>query len=48
MQNKLLVCRWNPSVLFSMEVKLMAYKNLNKWTANGGECIEEFYLDESE
>lgn len=45
MQNKLLVYRWNPTVIFSMEIKLMAYKNLSKWTGNGGECTEEFSLN---
>lgn len=45
-KNKLLVCRWNPTVTFSMEIKLMVYKNLHKWTGNDGKCIEEFSLDE--
>lgn len=24
----------------------MAYNNVSRWTGNGGECIEEFSLDE--
>ena len=29
-----------------MKIKLMGYKNLIKCAGNGGECIEEFSLNE--
>lgn len=39
------MCRWNPTVIFSMEIKLMTYK-ISVKDRNDGEGTEECPLDE--